>query len=315
MNLVPLVARALDMAIAKVAVAEYNRLSQGRSPEDVASRVDRALTSLLRLGRGIAPEYNEWDALFYLTWYQPRQVNLALALAWPFLEQPKQPLHVIDLGCGSLAMPIAMAVAVAQSELSEQEVCIEVHGIDPSDAMRALGLRLLRAFSDTVRSDPVLSRSRLRMACERIQEQMGVWGSLEEYYTSDRAHEGRIYPSPKCWLVAIHAIYASNVDQLRKNFMMIRKQSDPAYEAVTCHNVGYVHAQLVCRDDSDVRSLKNRFSFYGYLDHTTSWRRQLARSALPTSDRTRRLLSTLSVPWNPQQEDKCIMWHFSGVPT
>ena len=314
MDLVPLVANALDVAIARVAETEYNRLSEGRSPEDIALSVDRAIASLLNLGRGISPEYNEWDALFYLTWYQPRQINLALALAWPFQKEP-QPLHIIDFGCGSLAMPIAMAIAVAQSELSEREAYIEMHEIDPSDAMRTIGLRLQRVFSDVVQSDPTLSRSSLIMANERIQEHMGIWRSLDQYYRSDRSHEGWIYPSPNCWLVAIHAVYATNAAQLREDFITVREKSDPAYEVVTCHDVGYANAQLICRKDArDVQLLKNRFFFSGYLDHTTSWRRRLATSALPTSDMTRRLLSTRSVPWNPPQEDKCIMWHFSGVP-
>ena len=311
MNLAP-VADALDIAIAKVAEAEYDRLSAGRPAEHVAQKVDQAVASFLRLARGISPAYDEWDALFYLTWYQPRQVNLALALAWPFDQEP-QPLHIIDVGCGSLAMQIAMAIAVARSGLPEQDIYIELHGIDPSDAMTRIGRLLLCAFSDVVRSDPVLSRSRLRMACDRTQEHMGVWRNLAMYYRSDRAHEGGIYPSPNCWLTALHAVYASNYDQMYKIFQFIRRQSDPAYEVVTCHKVGYASAQLICRRDArQVRLLKDRFAFSGHLHRTTSLRQQLARRS-PTSDMTRRLLAQ-PVPWNPPQDDRCIMWYFLGIP-
>lgn len=311
MNLA-LVADALDTAIAKVAAAEYYRLSAGIPVEEVAEQVDQAMASFLNLGRGISPEYDDWDALFYLTWYQPRQVNLALTLAWPFRTQP-QPLHIIDVGCGSLAMQVAMVIAIAQCGLPEEDIYIELHGIDPSEAMTRIGRLLLHAFYDVVRSDPVLSRSRLGMAYERTQEQMGVFRSLAMYYRSGRAHEGGIYPSPNCWLTALHAVYASNRAEIADAFRFIRKQSDPAYEVVTCHNVGYASAQQICRSDaSEFKLLKDRFTFSGHLPRTTSLRQQLANGS-PTSLRTRRLLAQ-PVPWNTPQDDRCIMWYFSGIP-
>lgn len=311
MNLAP-VADALDIAIAEVAEAEYDRLSAGRPVEVVAKEVDQAVASFRGLARGVSPEYGEWDALFYLTWYQPRQVNLALTLAWPFEQEP-QPLHIIDVGCGSLVMQIAMAIAVARCGLPEQDVYIELHGIDPSEAMTRIGKLLLRALYDVVRSDPYLSRSRLRMACERTQERMGVWSNLAMYYGSDGAHEGGIYPSPNCWLTALHAVYASNKGEMSETFRFIRRQSDPAYEVVTCHNVGYASAQQICRRDArEVHLPKDRFAFSGYLHRTTSLRQQLARRS-PTSYRTRWLLNQ-PVPWNPPQDDRCIMWYFSGTP-
>ncbi len=275
------------------------------------------MSSLLNLGRGISPKYDEWDALLYLTWYQPRQVNLALALAWPFREQP-QPLHIIDLGCGSMAMAMAIAIAVAESELSEEDVHIELHGIDPSEAMTAIGLRLWRTFSSIVRSRP-----RIRMACERTQEWMGTWRSLEKYYESGRAHKGWIYPSPNCWLLAVHAIYASNWSDLQSAFRLIRKRSDPCYEVVTCHTVGYEEARLVGRSDArERRLLKQSFYFSGDLCRTTSWRRQLADRLFPAGiSRTRtsvpvRKLLYRPVPWStPQQDDRCIMWYYSWEPT
>lgn len=253
------IAKVLDLTIANVAETEYSRLSAGMSPEVVAARLDRAMASLLGLGQGIPADYDEWDALLYLTWYHPRQVNLALAASWPFMDEP-QPLHIIDVGCGSLAMATAIAIAVAQSDLPERDVHIELHGIDPSGPMRAIGLRLLGAFSERCGKDPELSR--LGMASEQISRMSGYWRTLDEYYKSEYAHERGIYPSPNCWLTAIHAIYESNAVSLRKDFMTIREQSDPAYEVVTCHDVGYRYARSVCRRDaSNMRLLRDRFAF------------------------------------------------------
>ena len=305
------VANALDAAIARVAEAEYRRLSDGRSDKYVASCVERTMDSFHRLRHGCSPEYDEWDALLYLTWYQPRQITLALALAWPFQKEP-QPLHIIDLGCGSWAMAIAIAIAVAQSQLSETDVYIDLHGVDPSDAMRAIGRDLWHEFYSAVRSQPTLFR--LRMACEQISKDLCTWRDIEGYCRSDHWHEGGIYPSPTCWLSAIHAVYHSNVIQLRDDFIMIRKKSDPAYEVVTCHRVGYESAQLVSRTDAREMLLrKQHFYLSGYLDRTTAWRRQLAQR-LPTSVRVRQLLNR-PVPWSTPQDDRCIMWHFSWEST
>ena len=72
---------------------------------------------------GEEPEYNEWDALFYVTWYQPRQINLALAILQKLYEDARKwlgsdfPLHIIDVGCGAfLAVQFAMAILAAENQ-------------------------------------------------------------------------------------------------------------------------------------------------------------------------------------------------------
>ena len=75
---------ALDRAIAEVAEAEYGRLAHGVPLDTQAKRVDAALQSLGRLKQGTPPDYDsEWVVLFYVTWYQPRQVHLAYATLPP----------------------------------------------------------------------------------------------------------------------------------------------------------------------------------------------------------------------------------------
>lgn len=59
--------RLIESAILEVAESAYARLSTGMTAPQVARRVGQALDSLGGLRRGIEPEYNEWDALFYLT--------------------------------------------------------------------------------------------------------------------------------------------------------------------------------------------------------------------------------------------------------
>ncbi len=67
----------LDRAIADVAKMEYARLTVGMDLEGRKQHVDGALESLKDLGRGGKPYYDEWIALFYLTWHQPRHIHLA----------------------------------------------------------------------------------------------------------------------------------------------------------------------------------------------------------------------------------------------
>ena len=82
------VAQVLDKVIATVAEQEFNRLCRGLNDVQVAEQVAKVLDEMDKLrGRG-SPDYNnEWGALFYITWYQPRQINVALTILRPLYEE------------------------------------------------------------------------------------------------------------------------------------------------------------------------------------------------------------------------------------
>ena len=61
------VARALDASIAKVANEEFARLSQGLNDQEIAEQILLALQALEALKQNEMPDYDDWDALFYLT--------------------------------------------------------------------------------------------------------------------------------------------------------------------------------------------------------------------------------------------------------
>ena len=126
---------ALDRAIAEVAEAEYGRLAHGVPPDAQATQVDAALQSLRRLQQGTPPDYDsDWVVLFYLTWYQPRQVHLAYAALRQYVSANNPPQCVVDYGCGALAVQLALAIALTEEDCAGAAV----HGLDPSVPMRRL---------------------------------------------------------------------------------------------------------------------------------------------------------------------------------
>ena len=100
----------LDNILARAGEKYYLTLSASLNKEEVANRIDNALTDLelLRHPSSVSPNYdNPWVALFHFLWYQPKQINIAyraarklLSLLLPIQEN----IYILDFGCGSLAM-------------------------------------------------------------------------------------------------------------------------------------------------------------------------------------------------------------------
>lgn len=152
---------ALDRAITRVANNQYNGLSDKMSPTELGDKVHWSLNSLRELQRGNPPNYNDpWIALFYITWYQPKQIHLAHSL----IEEQKtirntnsllidnsQSLHVIDFGCGALAMKFAVAWAVAEAlENGEQFSSVKVDSYDVNTPMLRIGISLWNEFETEI---------------------------------------------------------------------------------------------------------------------------------------------------------------------
>ena len=296
-----LIANALDSAIERVAKAEWAHLFEPLSFGEREESVVNALKSLDMLKSGISPDYNKKGvALFYLTWYQPRQINLTYAIAVRLLRKSPRPLYIVDIGCGALATPIAMAVALAASDMSRSNVRVEVHAIDPSEPMKSVGRRLWREFFSIVKQSPELSR--LWMAGNLFN--FNYYSSLDDYCKSN------IHPTPNCWVMAIHAVYKSNVNHLKRSFKGFRGKFDPEYEIVTCHEIGLEWAQSLCR--ANVRSQPlEPYDFSGDLSNTTLWRQTLANQ-FPHSDLIIGRFLQTPVRWKVPQRDKVLIWRTSG---
>ena len=98
---------AIDGAITKVAETESQRLSAGMGEDALTNKVHATLDSFRGLRRGIPPDYSDpWVALFYLTWFQPGQIQLAHDL----IDRMKQKRESRRLKrCGSFALYRAAA--------------------------------------------------------------------------------------------------------------------------------------------------------------------------------------------------------------
>ena len=282
--------RLLEGAILEAAKSEYTRLSAGMTPHQVAAHVGRALKSLGGLRDGVSPTYNEWDALFYLTWYQPRHVSLNHLVAAHLFADGPQPVHIIDFGCGALASRFAFAVSAVMLDVRPSELHVDIHGIDNSEPMVRMGESMWSKFVGSV-SDPDLAA-----VCRAVDYR--TYASYEDYRRSPAAHAPGVYPSPNCYLLGVHTTYDSNKVELRETFSAIRSERHPAATIIVCQaSKEHVAMQVVGAGFRRLRLVLER-SWGGELQGITQWRRSLAHQ-LPPADPILRNFLRRPVQWRP----------------
>lgn len=230
---------ALDRAITKVADDQYKRLSNKISRNGLNRRVHQYLNFLSGLQQGNPPNYNDpWIALFYLTWYQPKQIHLAHSL----IEEQKrirntnsllidnsQSLHVIDFGCGSLAMKFAVVWAVAEAlESGEQISSVTIDSYDANLSMIQLGISLWDEFKVRIQNTPKLVH--LFRAINMVKGQCA---------TLNHAPSIKIDNPSTVWLSAIHTVYKNNTRQVKTELANLSRITNPNIGFLSVHN----HAQ------------------------------------------------------------------------
>ena len=295
------IAHLLDQTIATVAEQELNRLCRGLDHLEIKDNVERALEELDKLTGKDQPSYNdEWVDLFYVTWYQPRQINVALTILQQLYEEVRYehlrtnyPLHIIDLGCGALAVQFAAAIAASKYQCTD----VSVKGIDPSAPMRNLGENLWREFCSIVAQHPGLSD--LSQTCES----MNTYGcesfdSPEAYFVSEDAFL-RYYPGPECLLLAVHTVYESNQQDIKEALQNFRDQSGPSSILVTCNtNKNAIARSAIGEYDSRQELTPAELTLQGNLPETTKWRESLIDHLPEITLKSENLLKR-RVEWNP----------------
>ena len=147
------VTRALDKAVVTVAKSELDRLASKSSDLQFVQGIYKTLDSFRALSTGAMPEYDDWDALLYSTWYQPGHINLAYSAIQkvPEILNPLKTgngqLYVNDFGCGELAMQFALVLAASDTlEKRKPYPQLIINSSDPCRAMTDIGWKIWRTF-------------------------------------------------------------------------------------------------------------------------------------------------------------------------
>ena len=321
----------IDCAIAEVAEQEFRRLTRALSEEEIVGHVHRALDELRKLGEGGTPAYDcEWVALFYLTWYQARHINLVYSLLDDRSVELPRRLHVVDLGCGAMAVQFALAIFAATSDQGGTRISLT--SIDNSRPMIAIGVELWDCFRKMIREKARGFRTpetihQLDRMTTAISKEYRTFDSLDSYRRSfdefiraeadRRAAEGRSNWPPYLvrqlakraawdrlaahstyWLTSIHAVY-----HLPQELRAGRNLLNPKGILLTADGPRFGDVASI----HSFREVEVEPKRHGCLLHTTRWRREL-------NGRLRRQHSYLDRPveWNPQgnkiEEDHVRAW-------
>lgn len=259
--------KSLDCAIAGVAKAEYSRLKRRLGINEQRERVEKALKSLKELQQGGRAEYGDkWTAVFYLTWYQPRQIQLAYAALRALLRRaPRPPKYIIDYGCGAWAILIALALLMGEESQSSESggKVIAVHGIDPNQPMRQIGRRLWKKFQGVVPGGP------LRDVLDKMGRSCSCHASYDNFAKSHAAPV-----KGDCWLTAVHVVDRLNQDDLHAMFERVRRERVPAIELLTTDSSKQDQVRFFKGEVFDVRQTAWQDE---ELEMTTRWRRELGK--------------------------------------
>ena len=306
-------AAELDVLIAELAESEWARLTSGLSRAQKASRVSRALDSLHGSIRRLEmPAYYEGlVALFYLTWYQPFQINSARSLLDRAIAERqesfaiKSRLDIVDFGGGALAMEIGLALALLDAQQSDYSVPdINVMVVEPSEAMSSLGLKLWERFLISGGWDSIADPESRRVTTY-------VGSSTLSIKVIDDLAGIEVCADADRWLVAMHAYYAEAEERINGDLSGIHRIFQPEFGVMTFHHAscdGIKSVSPFVEPGFPVEISPLRLS--GALPLVSSWRRCLAYE-LGLQDEQR---LTGSVEWDPMRgpRDNRAIFYYGG---
>ena len=278
-------AAALDRAIAEVFRNEVEHLIQGQNMSDAEklSKVEDALGEVGKLGKwqGEMPKYDEWLAPFYLSWYQPRQINLTYSMIMGIVGEESigkeiltdtGRLYVFDYGCGALAMKFGVALAIADALQKNQKIysaCVASY--DESEAMKNIGKKVWEQFKSEVQKDARLPY--LEQACEMIDTR------------TNRPSSWRPLGNEVVWLSAIHAAFSANKDAVQADLDRLTKKLRPS--------AGFVTSPL---SRSGVADVASPFWRNGYKEHKQNIHDTFTGNLRETTGARHELLDSLQYP-------------------
>ncbi len=256
----------LDHVITTVSDREFKRLAHGLTINEKTEKVRDALESLEKLQIDEMPDYHdEWVALFY-HWYQPAQINLAYSMIKSMINSTgilNEKLHIVDFGCGSLAMQFGVALAVADMRNKKSITEIRIDSIDTSQAMIDIGKEMWELFT-TLYNQKLYNH--LGPVCEIIKPKYDI-----ERVESARSSDHR-------WISAIHSVYDGNKDPVRQSLKNLINRFSPQVGFVSTHDSkeSLLSEVLPFYFDPDEKNPSPQFN--GKLTKITQWRQKLNKT-------------------------------------
>ncbi len=317
------IAVTIDRAIAEVGRTEFTRLSHGMDDLVVRSKVDYALSQLQRLssggtyviGQGPAPSMpdyvtddpvnDQWLALFYMLWYQPRQILLARDVFGLILDRAKETealksrrsVQVFDYGCGTLAGLFGLTIAAHERQLPVDLIeTFRVNNYDISGPMMRLGKKLWVDLQRRVQSQHALKNLGAVMA-----QTHSSFDKVRELRPGRRFSETTQRPSEtfRC-LTGLHCLYDENVPIVKAELASLMQENDP--DVMVMSVIGSSNELLIRRASpraiGTMDCLDSRY-IDDYAKQLTGFRRWLRRQLIGTNSPNWELYYlNREVPWS-----------------
>ena len=251
----------LEKSICETADEEYRRLSRDMSIENQFKNIKEALESLGKLQKGEEPEYNEWQALFYLTWYHFSHVNLAIAILRDIKKiQIDFPIHLVDLACGTLATQFALSYCLSRrSDTEHPSTTAVIYNTDKSKPMLKLGSKLWRKFTKIAKN----TDSAISYGCNSIKMKCNPSHGKDLYIEN---HARR-------YLFVMHGVYGNNKIKIREEICKAIQRFKPESIIMTCH-IEKKHLLEYCIENTKEINVDKISYEAGKI---TNWRRNLLK--------------------------------------
>lgn len=274
------VTQALDKAIEKVIRDEITSLFNKMTDQEKTFAVCGALKELDDLAYGFHPRYsNPMTALLYISWYQPKQINLIYAAIKQTLNLRKDDslvldnggrLNIADFGCGALATQFAVAFAIADAlERNESISVVRIKSYDTSKPMIELGKKIWRRFQLEVSREPSLNL--LSEAMGKIKSRSSTAKTI--FIGGNDAGDN--------WLSAIHTVYDDNWDPVKNQLAEITKDKNPDIGIITSfaskRQLVDVASPFGDRMRGRISDASPNFAFLSILPELTSLRRSIRK--------------------------------------
>ena len=233
------IATIIDQTISDVGSAEYQRLSQLSSPIHKAAAIEYAFDQLAKLQESKMPAYqtensrlDQWLSLFYLLWYQPRQIYLSYMTFSHILKHLPvcKQFIVLDYGSGAFAVQYGLMIAISETEaVGDHLKHVEMKNYDSSTAMLTIGSSCWNRFVQNVRN-----RRATRDLSAVVQTGRVTVGSITNL--SKTTIDWTYGPTVMTCLTAFHTAYDENKERVGRDIEFICHKFKPRVSILTSHS-------------------------------------------------------------------------------